>query len=38
VKERLLTLTKPKVPETPGASKAAWFATPKAVDTSPEFP
>jgi hypothetical protein len=39
VKERLLTLTRPKAPETPGASKAAWFATPKAAaDSRPEFP
>jgi hypothetical protein len=39
VKERLLTLTKPKAPETPGASKAAWFATPKAAaDGRAEFP
>jgi hypothetical protein len=31
VKTRLLTLTKTqKPPETPGASKASWFATPKA--------
>lgn len=29
VKTRLLTLTKKSAPETPGAAKASWFATPK---------
>lgn len=29
VKTRLLTLTKKSGPETPGASKASWFSTPK---------